>query len=47
LIANERWAVLAEYAPIVTLVAIIGAYSCPQAACSLSAGFRVRHCGQQ
>jgi len=26
LIAHERWAVLAEYAPIVTLVAVIGAY---------------------
>jgi potassium/hydrogen antiporter len=26
LIAHERWAVLAEYAPVVTLVAVIGAY---------------------
>jgi potassium/hydrogen antiporter len=26
LIAHERWAVLAEYAPMVTLVAVIGAY---------------------
>src|SRR5262249_12433041 len=26
LIAHERWAFLAEYAPIVTLVAVIGAY---------------------
>ena len=26
LIAHERWAVLAEYAPIVTLVAVIAAY---------------------
>jgi cell volume regulation protein A len=26
LIAHERWAVLAEYAPVVTLVAMIGAY---------------------
>src|SRR5947207_4625719 len=26
LIAHERWAFLAEYAPVVTLVAVIGAY---------------------
>jgi cell volume regulation protein A len=26
LIAHERWAILAEYAPVVTLVAVIGAY---------------------
>src|SRR5258707_14459183 len=26
LIAHEKWAFLAEYAPIVTLVAVIGAY---------------------
>ena len=26
LIAHERWALLAEYAPVVTLVAVIGAY---------------------
>jgi cell volume regulation protein A len=26
LIAHERWAVLAEYAPVVTVVAVIGAY---------------------
>ena len=26
LIAHERWAVLAEYAPVVTMVAVIGAY---------------------
>src|SRR6185295_19977778 len=26
LIAHQRWALLAEYAPVVTLVAVIGAY---------------------
>ena len=49
LIAHERWAFLAEYAPVVTLVAVIGAYFAADrpAGQRLHGGVRVRHHARQ
>jgi potassium/hydrogen antiporter len=45
LIAHERWSFLAEYAPVVTLVAVVGAYFRRRrpAGQRLHGGVRVRH----
>ena len=40
LIAHERWAFLAEYAPVVTLVAVIGAYFAAERPARLAASWR-------
>ena len=49
LIAHEQWAFLAEYAPVVTLVAVIGAYFAADGlqASRLHGGVRVRHRARQ
>ena len=49
LIAHERWAFLAEYAPVVTLVAVIGAYFAADGlqASRLHGRVRVRHHDRQ
>jgi cell volume regulation protein A len=45
LIAHERWAFLAEYAPVVTLVAVIGAYFAADGTGErLHGGVRARNC---